>query len=417
MTTKPTPPFRIAVIGGGAAGFFFASEMAECSLVQKIDIFESTSKTLTKVKISGGGRCNVTHQCFDPKALVQSYPRGHRELLSVFKRFQPKDTLEWFGKRGVKIIAEPDGRMFPSTHQSQTIIDALSEVLNRPNVHLHLSRRVTQISRMDQEFEVTDREGTSERYTHVMMCTGSQSQASALLEKLGHQIEPLVPSLFTFAIDDPKLHGLSGLSVPTVQVRTKIEGKKFSTEGPLLVTHRGLSGPAILKLSAWAARELHQVQYQFEMSINFLAAQNLSADQFSEQLKQARGEHPKAKLAKTLNLPIPKRLLLYLIYKTELNPDQPIGESKDRDLNRLAESLSAFRFQVTGQNKFKDEFVTCGGVSLKEVNFSSLESRIQPGLYFAGEVLDIDAVTGGFNFQAAWSTAWVAAQAIRQTKS
>ena len=404
-------PQRILVIGGGAAGFFAAITSAEKADTQ-VFLYEATPHLLSKVKISGGGRCNVTHACFEPEQLVKNYPRGGRELLGAFHRFQPRDTLAWFNTRGVETKTEEDGRMFPTSDNSESIVNALNEAAQKNQVKILIQRGVKTIQYANEKFEVELNSGEMELFDKVIIATGGNKSSSglAIAESFGHTIIPPVPSLFTFHIQDNRLTDLAGLSVEKVKV--KAGGTKLTTEGPLLLTHWGMSGPAILKLSAWGAREFAESNYNFTIEINWVP--ELSQTALSKKLNEIRIAEARKQIATFSPLPIPQRLWERLLLAAEINPTTPWAHINNQQLDKLYKQLTQAEFTVTGKSMFKEEFVTCGGVKLSEINFKTMESRKQPGLFFAGEVLDIDGVTGGFNFQNAWTTGWLAGQAAAE---
>jgi predicted Rossmann fold flavoprotein len=399
---------RVAIIGGGAAGIFCAINMARLHPEVDITVYEKSSTLLGKVKVSGGGRCNVTHACFEPKELVKFYPRGSKELLGPFHHFQPGDTFDWFEQRGITLNTETDNRVFPSTNSSQTIIDCFLKECEKYKVRILSNFGITALNYNDQLWELTGPDGvfTAEA---IVMTAGSSPQVWQMLQDLGHQVIPPVPSLFTFNIKDARIQDLMGISAAHCQVR--IEGTKLEAEGPVLVTHWGLSGPGILKLSAWAARELHEHKYDFIIKVNW---DNRNAfESFNEMLKEIRNEQSKG-LVKTFSAArIPNRLWISLLEPHGRLLEMKWGETSNKDLETIAESIQRCYFKVNGKSTYKDEFVTAGGVSLKEVDFKTMESKILPHLYFAGETLNIDAVTGGFNFQAAWTTAMLVAVHIQ----
>ena len=404
-------PQRILVIGGGAAGFFAAITSAEKADTQ-VFLYEATPHLLSKVKISGGGRCNVTHACFEPEQLVKNYPRGGRELLGAFHRFQPRDTLAWFNTRGVETKTEEDGRMFPTSDNSESIVNALTNAAEKNRVKVLVQRGVKTIQYINEKFEVELNSGEMELFDKVIIATGGNKSSGglAIAESFGHTIIPPVPSLFTFHIQDNRLVDLAGLSVEKVKV--KACGTKLTTEGPLLLTHWGMSGPAILKLSAWGAREFAESNYNFTIEINWVPELNQTA--LSKKLNEIRIAEARKQIATFSPLPIPQRLWERLLIAAEINPTTPWAHINNQQLDKLYKQLTQAEFKVTGKSMFKDEFVTCGGVKLSEINFKTMESRKQPGLFFAGEVLDIDGVTGGFNFQNAWTTGWLAGQAVAE---
>jgi predicted Rossmann fold flavoprotein len=402
---------RILVIGGGAAGFFAAITSAEKPDTQ-VFLYEATPHLLSKVKISGGGRCNVTHACFEPEQLVKNYPRGGRELLGAFHRFQPRDTLAWFNTRGVETKTEEDGRMFPTSDNSESIVNALNEAAQKNQVKILIQRGVKTIQYANEKFEVELNSGEMELFDKVIIATGGNKSSSglAIAESFGHTIIPPVPSLFTFHIQDNRLTDLAGLSVEKVKV--KACGMKLATEGPLLLTHWGMSGPAILKLSAWGAREFAESNYNFTIEINWVPEFTQLA--LTKTLNEIRIAEARKQIATFSPVPIPQRLWERLLIAAEINPTTPWAHINNQQLDKLYKQLTQAEFKVTGKSMFKDEFVTCGGVKLSEINFKTMESRKQPGLFFAGEVLDIDGVTGGFNFQNAWTTGWLAGQAAAE---
>jgi predicted Rossmann fold flavoprotein len=402
---------RILVIGGGAAGFFAAITSAEKPDTQ-VFLYEATQHLLSKVKISGGGRCNVTHACFEPEQLVKNYPRGGRELLGAFHRFQPRDTLAWFNTRGVETKTEEDGRMFPTSDNSESIVNALHEAAQKNQVKILIQRGVKTIQYIKEKFEVELNSGEMELFDKVIIATGGNKSSSglAIAESFGHTIIPPVPSLFTFHIQDHRLTDLSGLSVEKVKV--KAGGMKLTTAGPLLLTHWGMSGPAILKLSAWGAREFAESNYNFTIEINWVPEFTQLA--LTKTLNEIRIAEARKQIATFSPVPIPQRLWERLLIAAEINPTTPWAHINNQQLDKLYKQLTQAEFKVTGKSMFKDEFVTCGGVKLSEINFKTMESRKQPGLFFAGEILDIDGVTGGFNFQNAWTTGWLAGQAAAE---
>ena len=405
-------PQRILVIGGGAAGFFAAITSAEKADTQ-VFLYEATPHLLSKVKISGGGRCNVTHACFEPEQLVKNYPRGGRELLGAFHRFQPRDTLAWFNSRGVETKTEVDGRMFPTSDNSESIVNALTKAAEINHVKILVQRGVKGIKFNNDKFEVSLNSGETELFDKVIIATGGNKSSGglAIAESFGHTIIPPVPSLFTFHIQDNRLTDLSGLSVEKVKVHAC--GTKLTTEGPLLLTHWGMSGPAILKLSAWGARQFAECNYQFSIEINWVP--EFSQTTLSKKLNEIRITEARKQIATFSPLPIPQRFWERLLIAAEINPTTPWAHINNQQLEKLYKQLTQAEFKVTGKSMFKDEFVTCGGVKLSEINFKTMESRKQPGLFFAGEVLDIDGVTGGFNFQSAWTTGWLAGQAAGES--
>lgn len=401
------PDLDFAVIGGGAAGIFAALTYAECAPSSRIAVFERSSKLLAKVKVSGGGRCNVTHACFDPATLVKHYPRGSRELRGAFHRWQPKDMIEWFAQRRIALKTEPDGRMFPTSDDSQTIIDCFLDEAQRSGIALHTRCEVTRLEKTDSGFILHFKNGTAFQARNVLIATGGGGTGGhALAESLGHTLVPLVPSLFTFKIQDSRLTELAGISVSDAQVSVS---EKQRQRGPLLITHWGLSGPAILRLSAWEARALEACQYTFELSVNW--AGDLRPEACMTALAETRNQSPRKTPARTPLFGIPSRLWERLVQYAGVPAETPWAQVKKEHLQALCGQITAATFAVTGKSTHKDEFVTCGGVQLSEVDFKTFGSRLCPGLYFAGEVLDIDGITGGFNFQAAWTGAHLAGSA------
>jgi predicted Rossmann fold flavoprotein len=405
---------RIVIVGGGAAGFFAAITCAETLAKSgggQVIIHEATSQTLAKVRISGGGRCNVTNACFEPRELSRRYPRGSRELIGPLGKWGPRDTVAWFAERGVELKAEEDGRMFPVTDNSETIIDCLRGAAEQAGVQVNLGRPVLGAEhRHEGGFLLNLAGGSQLRCDRLLIATGGNAESGgmAMARSLGHTIEPPVPSLFTFKIEDPRLAGLSGLASPKAGVT--VNGTKLKEEGPLLITHWGMSGPAILRLSAWGARELSRLGYRFTLRVNWVPDRN--RDTVQRELAAARQANPKKQLATWCPLPVPLRLWEKLIVAAGLRTDAIWTGVSNDFLGALARQLTEAEFQVLGKAANKEEFVTCGGVRLAEVEFRTMESKVCPGLHFAGEVLDIDGITGGFNFQAAWTTGRLAGLAM-----
>lgn len=414
---------RVVVIGGGAAGFFAAIACAEkLGAAGSVTLYEATAHPLAKVRVSGGGRCNTTHACFEPRELVKRYPRGGRELLGPFHRFQPRDTIAWFAERGVELKTESDGRMFPVTDDSATIVECLQRAADQAGVKIVTSLGVRTVDALhrragaaesgatEPSFWVTLTDGAEFRCERLLIATGGNKASAGLTiaQKLGHTIEPPVPSLFTFHIDDKRLEGLSGVSVELAGVAVK--GSKLKESGPLLITHWGMSGPAILKLSAWGARELAGVGYEFTLLVNWTGTH--TRDSLVRELSQVREKNPKKQITTWSPLAMPQRLWERLVTAAGVAATTPWAQVGNAALAKLASELTAAEFRVVGKSLFKEEFVTCGGVRLSEVDFQTMESRVCPGLHFAGEVLDVDGVTGGFNFQAAWTTGWLAGGAM-----
>lgn len=402
---------HIAVVGGGAAGFFGAIAAAEADPAARVTLYEATSHLLAKVKISGGGRCNVTHACFEPRDLARRYPRGGRELTGAFSRFQPRDTIAWFEARGVALKTEEDGRMFPVTDDSQTIVDCLLGAARKAGVVIRTPCGVKSAVRAAAGgFELALTSGETVTVDRLLLATGGNRSNAGLemARALGHTIEPPVPSLFTFHVDDPRLKDLAGVSVE--DAATAVAGTPLKERGPLLVTHWGLSGPAVLKLSAWGARLLAERDYRFTLRVNW--APRFNAETARAELERARAAEPRKQVTTFCPLGVPLRLWERLVVAAGLAPTVPWTGVGNAALRALAAQVTDAEFAVSGKSLFKDEFVTCGGVRLGEVDFKTMESRLVPGLHFAGEVLDVDGITGGFNFQAAWTTGWHAGRAM-----
>ena len=402
---------RIVIVGGGPAGFFAAITCAEAAPDAEVIILEKGAQFLTKVKISGGGRCNVTHACFDVRELAAGYPRGGRALLALFKQFQASDTVAWFEARGVKLKTESDGRMFPVSNSSQTIVDCLMNAAKAAGVKLRLNCGVQRVTKLvNGGFELKLSDGERNSCDCLLLATGGCRAAAAglLAVSLGHKLEPPVPSLFSFHIETPWLSGLAGVSVETVEAT--VPGAHLRDRGAVLATHWGLSGPVILRLSARGARELHEIGYKFPLHINWLP--QLGAEKIAAEFQSRRGSQPAKLIVNTPLAPLPSRLWEQLVLAAGISRDTRWAALSRAAQHRLVQQLIRTEFPVTGKSLNKDEFVTCGGVRLGEVDFKTMESRICPGLYFAGELLDIDGITGGFNFQAAWTTGWIAGRAI-----
>ena len=442
---------RIGIVGGGAAGFFAALACAETQNGAEIFILEKSAQFLSKVKISGGGRCNVTHACFDEREFATRFPRGERALIAPFRQFQARDTVAWFAARGVKLKTESDGRMFPVSDSSQTIIDCLLGAARTAGVKLMLNCGVESvIKKPDGRFELTlagnisssplpkeeragvrrplksnplastlSPPGRGEREESVngkivcdklLLATGGcRTPARAQLAiSLGHTLEPPVPSLFTFHIETPWLREQAGISMESVEAA--VPGAGLCERGALLVTHWGLSGPVILRLSAWGARKLHGMNYSFPLCVNWLP--DLNAEQLASEFQSRRHSQPARQIVNSPVPPLPARLWERLVLASDISRELRWSALSRAAQHRLVQQLQRTEFSVNGKNLNQDEFVTCGGVRLSEVNFKNMESRICPGLFFAGELLDIDGITGGFNFQAAWTTGWIAGRAM-----
>lgn len=398
--------YDVIVIGGGAAGFFGAINCAEANPNLRIAVLEKTRQVLSKVKISGGGRCNVTHACFDERELIKNYPRGNKELLGPFTRFKTLDTIEWFKKRGVELKIEEDGRMFPTTDSSSTIIDCFLTCLKKLGIDLILNGDAESIERKDDSFFVSIGEKTLQT-RYILIATGSHPKGLNLAKSLGHTLIEPVPSLFTFNIPDSPFLDLGGISVDPVELT--IKGTSLKQRGPLLLTHWGFSGPAVLKLSAWGARILHDLSYKTDVIIDWLP--DRSAESLRDFFNSLKSKKPQSKVALEEFFPknLAKRILSILNIEDLRNAD-----FSKKQLESLVQFLKFSSFSINGKTTYKQEFVTSGGVNLKEVNFKTLESLLVPNLYFAGEVLNIDGITGGFNFQNAWTTSWLASQDIAE---
>ncbi|QCX53032.1 NAD(P)/FAD-dependent oxidoreductase [Elizabethkingia sp. JS20170427COW] len=400
---------KLIIVGGGAAGFFTAANVD--GNLYDIHILEQAQDVLQKVKISGGGRCNVSHACFVPKELTGFYPRGNKELLSVFTKFQPGDTMGWFEEHGVALKIEDDNRIFPESNSSLSIITALMDAAIANGVKVSTQQVVKSIEKEGDSWKVI----TSQNEflaDAVVYCTGSAPKSYEILKKLDFKIIDLVPSLFTFNCKDKSIDGLMGTSFPNAWV--KLPSLKKEESGPLLITHWGLSGPAVLKLSAWCARELHDCQYQFDIIVNFLGIDYQRAEEIFLDYKS---EHSKKTIGQAKIFDITHRFWTHLLQLCRINPEKQISQITKKEMLSVLELLCRNKMQVKGKSTFKDEFVTAGGVDLKEIDFKTMMSKKHPGFYLAGEVLNIDAVTGGFNFQACWSEAWLIAQNLNQIAS
>jgi predicted Rossmann fold flavoprotein len=402
-------PKKIAVIGGGASGFFAALSAKSFHPESDVTIYEKTNKVLGKVKISGGGRCNVTHACFDNKKLSTYYPRGGNNLRKAFELFNAKDTFDWFQKRGIKLKTYPDGCVFPLSNDSQTIIDCFLIEAQKLGVKIMLNQSIQEIKRLEDGFELKTREHVFIT-DKIIVTTGGQPKRNGLewLEKLGHTIIDPVPSLFTFNMPENPIRELMGNVVEKATV--KIEGTKLIGQGPLLITHWGMSGPAILLLSAWGARILHEKNYQFAILVNWL--DEMKELTLREKLVDIIEEHGGKMIGNLNPFPVTNRMWHFLLEKSEIHPETRWKDLGKKTTNKLVNTLLNDRYEVNGKTTFKEEFVTAGGVALNEIDFKSMESKLVPGLHFAGEILDIDGITGGFNFQAAWTTGFIAGKNI-----
>ncbi len=397
----------VIIVGGGAAGFFTAINIAEFNPKLKIAILERGKEVLAKVRVSGGGRCNVTHAEFIPKELTKNYPRGEKELLGPFHSFMTGDTIEWFEKRGVELKIEADGRMFPVTDSSQTIVDCFLSEVKRLGIQVLNGHSLQSISKEGQLWELQTNQGKFHG-EKLMVATGSNPKIWNLLENLGHTIVPPVPSLFTFNIQDKRIEGLMGLAT---NASVSVLNEDLLAEGPVLITHWGMSGPAILKLSAWGARTLHKYNYRFKIQVNWIEKDMEEAMTYFQEIKALQAKHV---VIKHMQFGLPKRLWQRLVQASEIPETLNWASLTKKQAEALARQLTKSIFQVEGKSTFKEEFVTAGGVELKEIHFKTFESKLHDNLYFAGEVLNIDAVTGGFNFQNAWTGGYIAAKSIAE---
>lgn len=400
---------KVGILGGGAAGIFAGVNLSRKSGVA-VEVLEKTSQLLGKVRVSGGGRCNLTHNQFDPEIFAQNYPRGSRELKYAFSEFGARETVEWFRSAGLLVKSEPDGRMFPVSDSSLSVIDCLLGEGKKNGLKIFTNQELCGIERIsDGKIRVLYLDGTNRIYDSLLVATGSSRKVWKWLEALGHRIVDPVPSLFSFRISDPRLEGNSGLTFP--QAILELAEKKLSATGGLLITHWGLSGPAVLRLSAWGARYLNERDYQSKLRIHFMPGHK--TEDIRSRLQAWRSINARKTLASQPEfLPFPNRYWSNLLNYRGWSSDGSWANVLGIDLQWLAEETSRAEFSIQGKGEFKDEFVTAGGVNRKDVNFSTMESRIVPNLYFAGEVLDVDGVTGGFNFQNAWTTAWLAVRSI-----
>jgi predicted Rossmann fold flavoprotein len=398
--------YDIIIIGGGAAGFFTAINIVENNPKLNVAILERGKSVLEKVRISGGGRCNVTHACFVPNDLVKHYPRGERELKGPFNQFCTGDTIEWFENRGVALKIEEDGRMFPVSDSSETIIDCFMDAVKKLKIDILTNHSVQELYKTETRWKVTT---TQDVFTceNVVMATGSNPKIWELLQNLGHAVEEPVPSLFTFNVKDVRIKELMGISTPAT---VKVKKSKLEASGPLLITHWGLSGPGILRLSAWGARELADKKYHFAILVNWL--NETLFDEAMEVLKGRKEENAKKSVLKYPQFELPKRLWEKLVKAAGITEETKWADINKNQLNLLTEQLTNGEYQVNGKSTFKEEFVTAGGIQLNEVNFKTMESKLLPNLYFAGEILNIDAITGGFNFQNAWTGGFIVAENI-----
>ncbi len=399
---------KVAVIGGGAAGFFAAINVKNNFPQAEVSLLEKSTKTLSKVKISGGGRCNVTNGSSSIRELSDAYPRGGKKMKSLLKVFSTPDTQEWFTSRGVPLYTQDDNRVFPTSNKSDSIIDCFMDEVQNLGILLRLQSSVQAINTIDDKIELVINDKEKEIYDKVIIATGGSPKKRGFdwLEAIGHEIIEPIPSLFTFNMPNEEIIKLMGVVSPNALV--KIQGTKLKSSGPLLITHWGMSGPAILKLSAFGARELFDKDYTFSIQVNWINIQN--HDLVFDELEKIGKENPKKGLSKIKPFKLPSRLWNFLIEKTDLDLEKPWGELGRKSFNRLVTHLTNDIYYVSGKTTFKEEFVTCGGISLADINFKTMESRKCKNLYFAGEVIDIDGITGGYNFQAAWTTAFVASK-------
>jgi hypothetical protein len=402
---------KIAVVGGGAAGFFSAISIKESKPDADVYIFEKSDKLLSKVKISGGGRCNITNATADVKELVKNYPRGDKELISVFTRFSPADIINWFEYRGVKTKTEEDNRVFPVTDNSQTVIDCILNETKTKNIQIKLNHTIQEIRKENNGFIINFNRGEQIYFDKILVAQGGSKKQEAYewIRNLGHTIIKPVPSLFTFVLSQNIFSGLEGVSVPEVVITLK-NGKCLAQRGSILITHGGVSGFGILKFSAFAARILNEKNYKFTFTINWIP--EFTKEQICNKLFNFKNTTPNKIFGSASFFKIPSRLWKRLLQLSGIEADKKILEISNQTINKFVNELTEQHIDISGKNTNKEEFVTAGGVSLKEVNFKTMESKICPGIYFAGEVLDIDGVTGGFNFQSAWSTAWIAGKNV-----
>lgn len=398
--------YDIIIVGGGAAGFFTAINAAEMNSRLKILILERGKEVLQKVKISGGGRCNVTHAEFIPKDLTKKYPRGEKELLGPFHSFMTGDTIGWFSEKGIELKTEDDGRMFPVTDDSQTIIDCFLKACKKLKIEIRTTESLKNIHFKNQTWQV-ETSVNSYSTKKVMLATGSNSKIWQMLQKMDYEMVSAVPSLFTFNIKDPRINGLSGI---TSEAEVQVVDSKLESSGPLLITHWGMSGPAILKLSAWGARELNDFNYQFKIMVNWLPGHD--PEGVSEELRKLKFSNAKQFVINYSQFGLSKRLWQNLVAAAGISEKTNWADLNKNQLQKLSEELIKGIFEVNGKSTFKEEFVTAGGIDLKQVNFKTFESRLHKNLYFAGEILNIDAITGGFNFQNAWTGGYLAAKAM-----
>ena len=408
MTLKNPNRLNIGIIGGGAAGVFAAVEIASGNPDCEVTILEKTDKLLSKVRVSGGGRCNLTNACFDVNELVKNYPRGNKELKSVFHKFNPADTIEWFESKGVKLKTEKDNRVFPESNNSETIINCFLSLAKNFHAEIINGYAVKEIKKTSNGFIINPDSKYSIEINKLVVATGGNSNPEfySMIKNLGHTIIQPVPSLFTFNLHNHPLKGLEGISVDNAEL--KLKETKIIQRGALLITHQGFSGPVILKLSAFGARVMNERNYNFDITVNWIP----QIKNPSDELFIIKKKYPNQKISSHSYFGLPYRLWKRITELAKINEDLKWTEASKEKLLTLTTTLSNWNFSVKGKNTFKEEFVTAGGVSLKEIDFKTMESKICKGLYFVGEVLDIDGITGGFNFQSAWSTAFIAARNI-----
>lgn len=401
---------QLVVVGGGAAGFFCAVNAAAMKPGLQVTIVEKSNKLLSKVKVSGGGRCNVTHACFSIAEMVKKYPRGAAFLKKAFHHFFTTDTIAWFAEKGVTLKTEADGRMFPVSNSSQTIVDCLLKEANKNNVAILMNAGVKQLHCGQEKFDIIFDDERKMQADYICIASGGYPKATQFewLKNCGHTIELPAPSLFTFNMPGNTITSLMGIAVENVIV--KITGTKLAEQGPLLITHWGMSGPAVLKLSAWGAKELQQKNYDFTISINWVPGFNENT--LREKMQQLRFELAAQKIVNRNPFGLPGRLWEYLLLQADITADLRWADLPAVKQNKLVKILCTQEFAVKGKTTFKEEFVTAGGIALEEIDVNTMQSKIMPGLFFAGEVINVDGVTGGFNFQNAWTTGWIAAKAI-----
>lgn len=406
---------KLVVVGGGAAGFFCAVNASLQNSDLEVTLIEKSNKLLSKVRVSGGGRCNVTHACYSISEMIKKYPRGEKFLKQAFHHFFTSDTIHWFEERNVKLKTESDGRMFPESNSSETIINCLLQEANKNKITILINREIVKINHISfgegkNQFQLFSKDGTVFKADFLCIACGGfhKPQQYNWLAQLGHSFESPVPSLFTFNIPKNPVSALMGISVENVQV--KINGTKFSQSGPILITHWGFSGPAILKLSAFAAKELSNKNYDFSISINWL--KDYHENSLLEKLKLIRHELAPKKIINKNPFNLPQRLWEYHLQQCEVNAEIRWADLPAKQQNNLAKQLCAQQFHVKGKTTFKEEFVTAGGIKLNEIDANTMQSKIVPNLFFAGEIMDVDGITGGFNFQHAWTSGWIAARSI-----